>query len=52
MKVVMNIYDFEAKHNKGEAVSLSMYSGKVLLIFNTATKYGLTPQYGDIASPL
>ena len=41
----MNIYDFEVKTNKSETVSLKKYEGKVLLIVNTATKCGLTPQY-------
>ncbi|MDR1739480.1 MAG: glutathione peroxidase [Bacteroidales bacterium] len=41
----MNIYDFTVKGNKGQDVSLSEYKGKVLLIVNTATACGLTPQY-------
>lgn len=41
----MNIYDFTVQDNKGRDVSLSNYKGKVLLVVNTATKCGLTPQY-------
>jgi glutathione peroxidase len=41
----MSIYDFTVKDNHGDAVSLGKYEGKVLLIVNTATKCGLTPQY-------
>ncbi len=41
----MSVYDFTVKDNKGNDVSLSDYKGKVLLIVNTATKCGLTPQY-------
>ena len=41
----MNIYDFTVKNNKGEDVKLDIYKGKVLLIVNTATGCGFTPQY-------
>ena len=41
----MNIYDFTVKDSKGNDVSLSKYKGKVLLIVNTATGCGFTPQY-------
>ena len=41
----MNIYDFKVKNRKGEEISLENYKGKVLLIVNTATGCGFTPQY-------
>ncbi len=41
----VTIYDFSAKKISGEEVSLSAYRGKVLLIVNTASKCGFTPQY-------
>ena len=43
-----NIYSFKVKNDKGEAVSLEQYKGKVLLIVNTATRCGFTPQYKDL----
>ena len=39
------LYDFEATTIKGETVSLEKYKGKVILVVNTASKCGLTPQY-------
>ena len=39
------IYDFKVKDTKGNIVSLEDYKGKVLLIVNTATGCGFTPQY-------
>ena len=41
----VTIYDFSAKKISGKEVSLSAYRGKVLLIVNTASKCGFTPQY-------
>ncbi len=39
------IYDFEANTLSGKKVSLDMYKDKTVLIVNTASKCGLTPQY-------
>ena len=41
----MSIYDFIVKDNKGNDVSLEKYKGKIILIVNTATGCGFTPQY-------
>lgn len=41
----MNIYDFKIRTRSGEEFSLSNLKGKVLLIVNTATGCGFTPQY-------
>ncbi|MDR2446004.1 MAG: glutathione peroxidase [Treponema sp.] len=41
----MGIYDYTVTDNKGRAVSLDAFAGKVLLIVNTATGCGFTPQY-------
>lgn len=41
----MNLYDFQVKDANGNIVSMDTYRGKVLLIVNTATGCGFTPQY-------
>ena len=41
----MSIYDIKVKDSKGEDVSLDKFKGKVMLIVNTATGCGFTPQY-------
>ena len=41
----MAIYDYSVKDRKGNNVSLSQFKGEVLLIVNTATGCGFTPQY-------
>ena len=45
MEVFMSLYDFTVKNTEGEEVKLSDFKGKVLLIVNTATGCGFTPQY-------
>ena len=42
------IYDFKVKDTEGKEVSLDKYREKVLLIVNTATECGFTPQYDGI----
>ncbi|KQW68554.1 MULTISPECIES: glutathione peroxidase [unclassified Methylibium] len=44
------IYDFEARAIDGRAVSLADYRGKVLLIVNTASACGFTPQFAGLQS--
>jgi glutathione peroxidase len=44
----MKVYDFKVKDMNGNEVSLADYKGKVLLILNSATACGFTPQYGDL----
>ena len=44
----MSIYDYKAKTRKGEELDLADLKGKVLLVVNTATGCGFTPQYEGI----
>ena len=43
-----SVYEFKLKNIDGEAFSLARYKGKKVLIVNTASKCGFTPQYADL----
>ncbi|ASW44169.1 glutathione peroxidase [Clostridium isatidis] len=44
----MNFYDFSARGIYGEEISMKKYKGKVVLVVNTASKCGLTPQFKEL----
>ena len=46
--VAQSVYDFKVVDDSGKEVSLADYKGKVLLIVNTATRCGFTPQYTEL----
>ena len=47
-KDMAKIYDFKTQNNKGAEVDFAQYQGKVLMIVNTASKCGFTPQYDGL----
>ncbi len=44
----MGFYDYTVKNRKDEEVSMKQFKGKVVLVVNTATGCGFTPQYKDL----
>lgn len=44
----MNLYDFKVMRHTGEEISLSDFKGKVVLVVNTASKCGFTPQFSGL----
>ncbi|HBJ1652101.1 MULTISPECIES: glutathione peroxidase [Clostridium] len=44
----MNFYDFSAKKINGREISMNEFKGKIILVVNTASKCGLTPQFKEL----
>lgn len=47
---MVSVYDFEVKQTNGDTLSLKEYEGKPLVIVNTASKCGFTPQFEGLQS--
>ena len=43
-----NFFEFKAEYTRCEVYSMEEYRGKVVLVVNTATQCGFTPQYDDL----
>mgnify|MGYP003492649912 FL=1 len=48
LTVASSVYDFKVEGLEGGTIDLSQYKGKKILIVNTASKCGFTPQYKDL----
>ncbi|MBG9375209.1 glutathione peroxidase [Panacibacter sp. DH6] len=48
MQPAISFYSLSAKNNKGEAMSFEQFRGKKVLLVNTASDCGYTPQYADL----